>query len=102
MAIAHRIGLAVMTAAMAAGAAVSLAGAPSPGSADPPDAQLLEFLGSVDPANDPSKSDGGAWLTYLAGVDLGKGAKAAKTSPAKAPAEPKPASAPEDTGKPNG
>lgn len=91
-----------MTAALAAGSGVSLAGSPPPGSADSPDAGLLEFLGSVDPANDQSKSDGSAWLAYLSRVNIGKAAKAASVSAAKSPTEPKPASTPADADKPGG
>jgi|SRR5689334_20040298 len=41
--------------------------------ADPAtDDELLEFLGSVDPASDTLQPDDGAWIEYLSQTDIGK------------------------------
>jgi hypothetical protein len=103
MRIAHRIRIAVVTAALAAGSGAGHAGVPPKGSAGPPDEGLLEFLGSVDPADDATKPDGGAWLAYLSQVSIGKVAKASQAAQQPpTPAEPKPASASAGAGKPGG
>jgi hypothetical protein len=40
---------------------------------DPPlDPDLLEFLGSVDPASDSVQPDDGTWIEYLSQTDIGK------------------------------
>ena len=39
------------------------------------DDELLEFLGSVDPASDTVQPDDGAWIEYLSQTDIGKVAK---------------------------
>jgi hypothetical protein len=46
---------------------------------DPPtDAELLEFLGSVDSGGDSqATADDGSWIEYLAQTDIGKIAKTA-------------------------
>ena len=36
------------------------------------DDELLEFLGSVDPASDAVQPDDGAWIEYLSQTDIGK------------------------------
>jgi hypothetical protein len=36
------------------------------------DDELLEFLGSVDPASDTEQPDDGAWIEYLSQTDIGK------------------------------
>jgi hypothetical protein len=41
------------------------------------DDELLEFLGSVDPASDSAQSDDGAWIEYLSQTDIGKAVKPA-------------------------
>jgi hypothetical protein len=44
--------------------------------ADPAaDEELLEFLGSVDPASDTVQPDDGTWIEYLSQTDIGKVAK---------------------------
>jgi hypothetical protein len=44
--------------------------------ADPAlDEDLLEFLGSVDPASDTVQPDDGTWIEYLSQTDIGKVAK---------------------------
>jgi hypothetical protein len=44
--------------------------------ADPAlDDELLEFLGSVDPASDTVQPDDGTWIEYLSQTDIGKVAK---------------------------
>lgn len=103
---AYRIGIAVVTVVLAAGPGVGHAGTPPKGSADPPvDEGLLEFLGSVDPATDSTRPDGGGWLAYLSQVNIGKVAKASQVPqapPAQAPAQPKPASSASGADKPGG
>jgi len=100
MRIPHRIGIAVVTAALAVGSGIGRASDPPKETADPPvDQGLLEFLGSVDPATDSTQPDDGSWLTYLAQINIGKGAKAAPAP--QAPAPPKPAS-PAGGDKPSG
>ncbi len=102
MRIAHRIGIAVVTAALAAGPGIGRAGAPPKPGADPPvDEGLLEFLGSVDPATDPTQPEGGSWLAYLSQVGIGKVAKASQAP--QAPAQPtKPGSPASGADKPGG
>jgi len=101
MRITRRIGIAVMTAALAAGAGIGQAGAPPKPASDPPvDEGLLEFLGSVDPTADSAQPDDGTWLAYLSQVKRGKVAKAAQ--PPQAPAPQKPASPASGADKPGG
>ncbi len=92
MRVSRCIGIAVVTAALAAAPAAGFAGDPLQQSADAPvDEGLLEFLGSVDSPADSTQPDGGGWLDYLSQVNIGK---AAKASPApQAPAQRKPSSA---------
>jgi hypothetical protein len=61
-------------------------------SADPAlDDELLEFLGSVDPASDTVQPDDGTWLEYLSQIDIGKVAKSGNpTVIAAKPATPPP------------
>lgn len=98
---AHRIGIAVVTAVLAAASGVGRAGDPPQQSADPPvDVGLLEFLGNGDPSTDATQPDDGSWVAYLSQVNIGK---VAKTSQApQAPAQPKPASSPAGADKPSG
>ena len=99
MGISRRIGIAVVTAALAAGSGVGCAGDPPKQSAEPPvDQSLLEFLGSVDPSADSAQPDDGSWVAYLSQANIGKVAKAAQPPP-QAPAQPKPAGS---AGKPGG
>ena len=95
---AHRIGIAVVTAALAAGPGVGRAGVAPKRGADPPvDERLLEFLGSVDSSTDSSQPDDGGWLQFLSQFNIGKAAK-----PVQAPQAPppKPASPAAGAGKP--
>jgi hypothetical protein len=102
MRVARRIGIAVVTAALAAGWGIGRAGDP-PQAADPPGAGLLEFLGSVDPASDSKQPDDGSWLAYLSQIDIGKVAKASQASPAPQPAgQTKPADSQPAADKPGG
>jgi hypothetical protein len=39
------------------------------------DDELLEFLGSVDPASDAAQPGDGSWIEYLSQTDIGKVAK---------------------------
>ena len=101
MRVAHRIGIAVVTALLAAGAGVGRAGDPPQQGADPPvDEGLLEFLGSVDPSTDSTQPDDGSWLAYLSQTNIGKVAKASQAQ--QAPAQPKPPNAAAGAGKPGG
>jgi hypothetical protein len=94
----RRIGIALLTAALAVEAAVAWAGDPPKQSAAPPvDEKLLEFLGSFDSSADPAQPDDASWLTYLSQINIGKVAKASQ-----APPQPKPASSTTGTGKPSG
>lgn len=78
MRVARRIGIAVVTAALAAGWGIGRAGDPPQGTADTPGAGLLEFLGSNDPATDSTQPQDGSWLAYLSQIDIGKVAKASQ------------------------
>jgi hypothetical protein len=100
---ARRIGIAVVTAALAAGWGVGRAGDP-PQAAAPPGAGLLEFLGSVDPASDSKQpDDDGSWLAYLSQIDIGKVAKASQASqPPQPPGQTKPADSQPAADKPGG
>jgi hypothetical protein len=40
-----------------------------------PDDELLEFLGSVDPASDTAHPDDGSWVEFLSQTDIGNVAK---------------------------
>ena len=98
---AHRIGIAVVTAALAMGSGAGRAGDPPKQSADPPvDQGLLEFLGSVDPSTDSTQPDDGSWLAYLAQINIGKVTKASQAPQTAAPA--KPANSPSGAEKPSG
>jgi hypothetical protein len=98
---ARRIGIAVMTAALAAGPLAGHADTPPKRGADAPvDERLLEFLGSADPATDSGQPADGSWLTYLSQVNIGKVA-ATSRAPA-APAQPKAADPAAPAAKPGG
>ena len=97
---ARRIGIAVVTAALAIGAGVGHAGDPPPQSASSPDEGLLEFLGSADPSTDSTQPDDGSWLAYLSQVDIGRLAKASQAP--QVPAQQKPANAADTADKPGG
>jgi hypothetical protein len=97
---AHRIGIALVTAALAMVPGAGRAGDPPKQSAEPPvDQGLLEFLGSVDPPADATQPDDGSWLAYLAEIDIGKVAKAQAPQ---TPAPAKPANSPPNGEKPSG
>jgi len=99
MGFARRIGVAVVTAALAGGSVAGHAADPPPQAKDAPvDPGLLEFLGSGDPSTD--SSDDASWLAYLAQTNIGKVAKTSQTP--QAPAQPKPASPPAGAEKPSG
>lgn len=100
MRLAYRIGIAVVTAALAAGPGIGSAGDPPQPASDPPDESLLEFLGSVDPATDSTQPEDGSWLAYLSQINIGKVAKASQAQ--QAPAQPKPADSPAVPDKPGG
>lgn len=107
MRIAHRIGIAVMTAALAAGSHTSRAGVPQKHIAERPvDERLLEFLGSVDasagPRADSGRSDDGSWLAYLSQVNIAKMTKSPQAAKATQAQQPKPASSAAGADKPGG
>jgi hypothetical protein len=60
------------------------AAAQNPNQADPAaDAELLEFLGSVDTGSDSqATADDGSWIDYLSQTDIGKVAKTANPNDA--------------------
>ena len=72
----------VMQAALALLCGTAVAG--DPRKADPEaDAELLEFLGSVDSgADSQAAADDGSWIDYLAQTDIGKVAKTANPNDA--------------------
>ena len=101
MRIAHRIGIAVVVAALTAASGLGRAGEPQQSSAEPPaDEGLLEFRGSVDPSTDTTQPDDGSWLAFLAQINIGKVAKASQAQ--QAPTQPKPAGSPAGGDKPGG
>jgi hypothetical protein len=73
------VGGLVLQAALALLWGATFAGDPKPKAADPgEDAELLEFLGSVDSgADSQATADDGSWIDYLSQTDIGKVAKAA-------------------------
>jgi hypothetical protein len=77
-----------MLPALALGAALTwgtgLADPPAKPAGAQPDAEFLEFLGSVDSA---SETDDGSWMEYLAQADIDKASKKANP-PATAGADP--------------
>ena len=74
-----RLGLAL---AVTVSAAAAVAGNPAPDPAA--DADLFEFLGSVDSGGDsPAAADDGSWLDYLSQTDINKVAKASDPDPAR-------------------
>ncbi len=76
---ARHLRLALALAAIVSGAAAR-AGNPAP---DPvADADLFEFLGSVDSSGDSqAAADDGSWLDYLSRTDISKVAKASEPDP---------------------
>jgi hypothetical protein len=100
---ARRIGIAVVTAVLAAGSGNGRAGDPPQGAGDTPGAGLLEFLGSNDPATDSTQPQDGSWLAYLSQIDIGKVAKASQASQApQTPGQTKPADSQPAADKPGG
>ena len=107
MRVARRIGIAVMTAALASGSRAGRAGVPPKHVADPPvDERLLEFLGSIDasadPGSDSGRPDDGSWLAYLSQVNIGGMAKPSQATKASRTPQPKPVSAAAAADKPGG
>lgn len=60
---------------LAAGSGVGFADDARKPTTPTPDDELLEFLGSVDPASDTAHPDDGSWVEYLSQTDIGKVAK---------------------------
>lgn len=101
MRVAHRIGIAAVTATLAMGWSVGYAGDPPKQGTDPPvNLGLLEFLGSGDPSTDSTQPDDGSWVAYLSQVNIGKVAKASQPPPGST--QPKPAGSPAGGDKPSG
>jgi hypothetical protein len=68
--------LVLAVAVLTAGCGVGIADDNTRKPADPVlDDELLEFLGSVDPASDAAQPDDGTWIEYLSQTDIGKVAK---------------------------
>jgi hypothetical protein len=68
----RRVRLGLALALLTAGSSITLAD-DARKAADPPlDDDLLEFLGSVDPASDSVQPDDGTWIEYLSQTDIGK------------------------------
>jgi hypothetical protein len=71
-------GIGLLVALSALALVCDTAAAQDPKKAETPtDADLLEFLGSVDSEADSQAADDGSWIDYLAQTDIGKVAKAA-------------------------
>jgi hypothetical protein len=78
-------------AVLTAGSAMALADDPRKPTNPQSDDELLEFLGSVDPASDAVQPDDGSWIEYLSQTDIGKVAKSGNpTVVAAKPATPAP------------
>src|ERR1700728_2307434 len=60
---------------LTAGSSVGLADDTRKPTPPTPDDELLECLGSVDPASDTVQPDDGSWVEYLSQTDIGKVAK---------------------------
>jgi hypothetical protein len=78
---------------LTAGSGVGLADDTRKPAPPTPDDELLEFLGSVDPASDTVQPDDGSWIEYLSQTDIGKVAKPGNptviaTKPATPPPKP--------------
>jgi hypothetical protein len=68
----RRVHLALALAVLTAGSGFTLAD-DTRKAADPAlDDELIEFLGSVDPASDSVQPDDGTWIEYLLQIDIGK------------------------------
>ena len=66
------------------------------------DAELLEFLGSVDSgADSQATQDDGSWIDYLAQTDIGKVAKSADANGASRPKPSAPGAQPAASGDKN-
>jgi hypothetical protein len=59
-------------AVLTAGSAIALADDSRKPTNPQSDDELLEFLGSVDPASDTVQPDDGSWIEYLSQTDIGK------------------------------
>jgi hypothetical protein len=79
----RRFRLLLSFAVLTAGSAVALADDDRK-AADPAlDAELLEFLGSVDPPSESVQPDDGTWIDYLSQTDIGKVVKSPTVAEAK-------------------
>jgi hypothetical protein len=74
------LALALLTAGSAVGWADDTRKPAAPASDD----DLLEFLGSVDPASDAVQPDDGSWIDYLSQTDINRVAKPANPTVAAA------------------
>lgn len=87
----RRFRLVLAFTALTAGSGVGVADDTRKPTAPVLDDDLLEFLGSVDPASDTAQPDDGTWIEYLSQTDIGKVAKPGKpTVVAAKPATPPP------------
>src|ERR1700748_2060329 len=89
------LAFAALTAGSGTGGAEETAKPPEPVADD----ELLEFLGSVDPASDTVQPDDGSWIDYLSQTDISKVAKQGNPTvvaakPATPPPSPPPKSSP--------
>ena len=74
-----RVCSALALVAVALGSGAALADPPKKAPEPQPDAELLEFLGTVDSTADAnSQPDDGSWIEYLAQTDIDKAAQKAK------------------------
>ena len=71
----RRSGMVLAFALLTAGTGIALADDPRKSTDPALDDELLEFLGSVDPASDSVQPDDGTWIEYLSQTDIGKVAK---------------------------
>jgi hypothetical protein len=96
----RRVRLLLTLAALTPAGGVSFAVPPPP--ANPAtDADLLEFLGSVDSgADSQAAADDGSWIDYLSKTDISKVAKAADPNDASRPKQPAAGNQPPAAGDP--
>ena len=100
----RRVRLLLTLAVLIPAGGVAIADNPDPKKPDPgSDAELLEFLGSVDSgADSQAAADDGSWIDYLSQTDIGKVAKttnpngASRTTPVSTGTQPPPSGAKND------
>lgn len=77
----RRTGVMLAVAVLTAGSGFALADDTRKPADPAADDELLEFLGSVDPASDTVQPDDGTWIEYLSQTDIGKVAKPKASDP---------------------